>query len=314
MALPPEARSGLDAAITRRDFLNGVPVAVGAAAGGILPEFIGAAVADGQMPQDAIGYPPAAIGLRGDHPGSFETAHALRDTGFWQQAGPVTPTGEDYDLVIVGGGISGLAAAHFYRARLKSARILVLDNHDDFGGHAKRNEFAMGGRVALMNGGTFSIDSPRPYSKVADGLLKTLGVDPVALTKKCADRNFYASLDLARGIFFDRETFGADKLVTLTVGASWSELLAASPLPPKARDDIARIEQAKIDYFPGLSSDQKKSRLSRMNYRDFFLNVVEADAALFRSTRRGRMTNGASASMQFRLSTFGPSTFPAFKV
>src|SRR5271170_3771852 len=108
MALPPEARSGLDAAITRRDFLNGVPVAVGAAAGGILPEFIGAAVADGQMPQDAIGYPPAAIGLRGDHPGSFETAHALRDPGFWQQAGPVTPTGEDYDLVIVGGGISGL--------------------------------------------------------------------------------------------------------------------------------------------------------------------------------------------------------------
>jgi spermidine dehydrogenase len=250
MALPPEARSGLDAAITRRDFLNGVPVAVGAPVGGILPEFIGAAVADGQMPQDAIGYPPAAIGLRGDHPGSFETAHALRDPGFWQQAGPVTPTGEDYDLVIVGGGISGLAAAHFYRARLKSARILVLDNHDDFGGHAKRNEFATGGRVTLMNGGTFSIDSPRPYSKVADGLLKTLGVDPVALTKKCADRNFYASLDLARGIFFDRETFGADKLVTLTVGASWSELLAASPLPPKARDPSNRDGWRRVSWWP----------------------------------------------------------------
>ena len=130
-----------------------------------------------------------------------------------------------------------------------------------------------------MNGGTFSIDSPRPYSKVADGLLKTLGIDPVALTKKCADRNFYASLDLARGIFFDRETFGADKLVALTAGASWSELLAASPLPPKARGDIARIEQAKIDYFPGLSSDQKKSRLSRMSYREFLLDIVEADPA-----------------------------------
>jgi spermidine dehydrogenase len=279
MVLPPKARSGLDTAITRRDFLNGVPVAVGAAASGMLPEIISAAVADGQVPQDAVGYPPAAAGLRGDHPGSFETAHALRDSGFWSQAGPVTPTGEDYDLVVVGGGISGLAAAHFYRARLKSARILVLDNHDDFGGHAKRNEFAADGRLALMNGGTFSIDSPRPYSKVADGLLKTLGVDPVALTKKCADRNFYASLDLARGIFFDRETFGADKLVTLTVGAPWRELLAASPLPPKARSDIARIEQAKIDYFPGLSSDQKKSRLSRMSYRHFLLDVVKADPA-----------------------------------
>ena len=279
MALPPKSASGLDAAITRRDFLNGVPVAVGVTAGGMLPEFIGTAFADGQVPQDAVGYPPAATGLRGDHPGSFETAHALRDSGFWPQAGPVTPTGEDYDLVVVGGGISGLAAAHFYRARHETARILVLDNHDDFGGHAKRNEFAAGGRLALMNGGTFSIDSPRPYSKVADGLLKTLGIDPVALTKKCADRNFYASLDLARGIFFDRETFGADKLVALTAGASWSELLAASPLPPKARGDIARIEQAKIDYFPGLSSDQKKSRLSRMSYREFLLDIVEADPA-----------------------------------
>ena len=114
-------------------------------AGGMLPEFIGAAFADGQVPQDAAGYPPAATGLRGDHPGSFETAHALRDSGFWPQAGPVTPTGEDYDLVVVGGGISGLAAAHFYRARHETVRILVLDNHDDFGGHAKRNEFAAGG-------------------------------------------------------------------------------------------------------------------------------------------------------------------------
>ena len=117
MALPPKAGSGLGASITRRDFLNGVPIAVGAAAGAMLPEFISGAVADGRAPLDAIGYPPAATGLRGDHPGSFETAHALRDPAFWAQAGPVSPTGEDYDLVVVGGGISGLAAAHFYRAR-----------------------------------------------------------------------------------------------------------------------------------------------------------------------------------------------------
>jgi spermidine dehydrogenase len=245
----------------------------------MLPEFISGAVAEGQAPQDAVGYPPAATGLRGDHPGSFETAHALRDPGFWPQAGPLTPTGEDYDLVVVGGGISGLAAAHFYRARHESARILVLDNHDDFGGHAKRNEFSLGGRLALMNGGTFSIDSPRPYSNVADGLLRTLGIDPVALTKKCADEKFYASLGLSRSIFFDRETFGADKLVALTAGVPWSERLAASPLPPKARNDVIKIELAKIDYFPGLSSDQKKSRLSRMSYRDFLLDVVKADPA-----------------------------------
>ena len=279
MALPPKTGSGRDASITRRDFLNGVPIAVGAVAGAMLPDFVGAAFAEGEAPPDGAGYPPALTGMRGDHPGSFETAHALRDPDFWSRAGQITPTGEDYDLVVVGGGISGLAAAHFYRARFKSARILVLDNHDDFGGHAKRNEFAADGHLMLMNGGTYSIDSPRPYSNVADGLLKTLGIDPVALKKKCAHPGFYGSLGLSRSIFFDRETFGADKLIALTAGIPWNERLAASPLPPKARSDVVRIEEEMIDYLPGLSSGEKKSRLSRMSYRDFLLNVVKADPA-----------------------------------
>jgi len=274
--------SPVEISITRRDFLNGVPVAVGGAVvGGLLPEFVAAAFAGESSPQDAAGYyPPALSGLRGNHPGSFETAHALRDADFWSRAGTVAATGEDYDLVVVGGGISGLAAAHFYRARHQTARILVLDNHDDFGGHAKRNEFEPGGGLALMNGGTFSIDSPRPYSAVADGLLKTLGVDPVALTKKSADRNFYPSLGLSRGVFFDRETFGVDKLVVATAGASWSARLAMSPLPLNAQRDIVRIEEEQVDYFPGLSSDEKKARLSRMSYRDFLLDVVKADPAV----------------------------------
>jgi len=272
----------METSITRRDFLNGVAIAAGGAAAGELPPaLLAAAAAEAGAAQDAHGYyPPALTGLRGNHPGSFETAHALRDAEFWSRAGAVTPTGEDYDLVVVGGGISGLAAAHFYRAKRPHARILILDNHDDVGGHAKRNEFALAGRFALMNGGTYSIDSPRPYSAVADGLLKELGVDPVALTKKCAAGDFYASLGLASGIFLDRETFGADKLVTVRKGAAWSDILAAAPLSEKARRDIAQIEEARTDYFPGLSSAEKKARLSRMSYRDFLLDVVKAEPAV----------------------------------
>ena len=83
--------------------------------------------------------------MRGSHPGSFEVAHSLRDGTFWDTAGKPEDTGETYDLIIVGGGISGLAAAHFFRkAPGRKARILILDNHDDFGGHAKRNEFRVG--------------------------------------------------------------------------------------------------------------------------------------------------------------------------
>jgi spermidine dehydrogenase len=272
----------VDGSMTRRDFLDGVAIAVGAAAAGaMVPEGITAAFADEPTAQDAAGYyPPALTGLRGSHPGSFETAHALRDADFWPRAGAVAATGGDYDLVVVGGGISGLAAAHFYRAKHAAARILILDNHDDVGGHAKRNEFGPGGRLTLMNGGTLSIDSPRPYSAVADGLLKTLGIDPVALTKTCAHPNFYASLGLSRGVFFDRETFGADKLVVVPAGSKWNDVLAAAPLSPQARNDIVRIEEEAIDYLPGLSSAEKKSRLSRMSYRDFLLDVVKADPAV----------------------------------
>ena len=272
----------VDGSMTRRDFLNGVAIAVGGgAAGAMAPEGITAAFAAEPAAQDAAGYyPPALTGLRGSHPGSFETAHALRDADFWPQAGAVAATGEDYDLVVVGGGISGLAAAHFYRAKHGAARILILDNHDDVGGHAKRNEFEPGGHLTLMNGGTLSIDSPRPYSAVADGLLKTLGIDPVALTKTCAHPNFYASLGLSRGVFFDRETFGADKLVVVPAGSKWNDVLAAAPLSPQACNDIARIEEGTIDYLPGLSSAEKKSQLSRMSYRDFLLDVVKADPAV----------------------------------
>ena len=306
---------GADRPITRRDFLNGASVAVGSTfVGGLSPEFIATAFAGGQAPQDAAGYyPPALTGLRGNHVGSFEAAHSLRDGDFWSQTGKITKTNEAYDLVVVGAGISGLSAAYFYRSRRKSARILILDNHDDFGGHAKRNEFPLGGRLALMNGGTFSIDSPRPYSAVADGLLKTLGIDPVALTKKCADRTYYPSLGLGRGLFLDKETFGADKLLVVADGFSWAQLLALSPLSPQAQSDIVRIEEAKIDYLPGLSSDEKKSRLSKMSYRDFLLNIVKADPGVipfYQARTHGEWGVGIDAVSALDVWAFG---FPGFQ-
>ena len=197
-----------------------------------------------------------------------------------RRRGAVAATGEDYDLVVVGGGISGLAAAHFYRAKHGAARILILDNHDDVGGHAKRNEFEPGGHLTLMNGGTLSIDSPRPYSAVADGLLKTLGIDPVALTKTCAHPNFYrvarpvARRVLRSGDFRRRQAGRGARRLEVERRARGSAVIAAS------RNDIARIEEGTIDYLPGLSSAEKKSRLSRMSYRDFLLDVVKADPAV----------------------------------
>jgi len=284
---------GMDRPITRRDFMNGAVMAMGAA---LLPRGHAFGAANPAEAQNQTGYdPPVKEGLRGSHPGSFEIAHSLRDGTFWKTAGRPVDTGEAYDLVVVGGGISGLAAAHFFREKVgKSARILILENHDDFGGHAKRNEFHMGGRLQLLNGGTFLIDSPNPYSPVADGLLKTLGIDPPAFEKKFTDRNLYPSLGLHSAVFFDKETFGEDRLVVGTPGRgwddddeatdgrakksmTWSEFMARTPLSPDVQRDIVRIQEDKVDYMPGLSSAEKKARLSKISYRDFLLDVIKAN-------------------------------------
>ena len=272
---------GMGCPITRRDFLNGLAITATAAAAQPL---LAATPPSALAAQDTPGYyPPILTGMRGDHPGSFEAAHALRDGRAWTSA---TDTGERYDLIIVGGGISGLSAAHFYRANAGAhSRILILDNHDDFGGHAKRNEFHLHGHLNLMNGGTQDIDSPRPYSRVASDLLKTLGVDVAALAKSSRRRpdlggRFYEDLGLQTGVFFDRETFGADKLVVGLGKLPYERLLADAPLSTRARAQIAQIEQAHIDYMPGLSSDEKKQRMSRISYEAFLRDVVRVEPAV----------------------------------
>src|ERR1700726_3209683 len=207
---PRDRELGMHRKITRRDFLNGVAMTAGAA---MMPWDLLAAGKSADPETSPKYYPPALTGMRGSHPGSFDAAHSLRDGIFWESAGKPEDTGETYDLIIVGGGISGLSAAHFYRKSAgANARILILDNHDDFGGHAKRNEFRVGNSFRLGFGGTYSIESPAPYSKEARGLIEELGID-VASYSKYHDANLYRSLGLHSKIFFDKETFGVDRLV-----------------------------------------------------------------------------------------------------
>src|SRR5215469_2365623 len=232
--------------ITRRDFINSVTVTAGAA---MMPWHL---MAENAAPEKSGHYyPPALTGLRGSHVGPFETAHSLRDGTFWDSAGQPEDTGEAYDLIIVGGGISGLAAAHFYRRAVgHNARILILDNHDDFGGHAKRNEFRVNNSFRLGFGGTFSIESPAPYSAVAKGVIEELGID-VPSYAKYFDKKLYRSCGLQAKTFFDKETFGADRLVINPTprGGNESGESAGEPrkLPKEFVADAPIADQAKRD-------------------------------------------------------------------
>jgi spermidine dehydrogenase len=289
---------GMLRSITRRDFLNGVAVTAGAT---MLPSGMLEALESGADPEKSTDYyPPALTGLRGSHVGAFEVMHSLRDGTFWDDAGKPDDTGEDYDLVVVGGGISGLSAAFYYqRAMGGKAKILILENHDDFGGHAKRNEFTVGQRKMLGYGGAFSIESPAPYSAIAKGMVNDLGID-VGSYQRYNHKNLYRAQGLNPHIFFDKETFGADKLVAdpsplseseggdLSVNAEdtshgasqgaskdiWKKFLAEAPLSEKAKQDYVRLHQEKKDYMPGLSSAEKKARLARMSCAKYMTDVV----------------------------------------
>jgi len=262
--------------ITRRDFLNGVSVGIGGAvvsATGVSKVFDGetllaAAALDEISAQNAPGYyPPAKMGMRGNHDGSFTFAHLMRDGQPWNDLGKATATGETYDLIVVGGGISGLASAYFYRQRAgKNARILILDNHDDFGGHAKRNEFQAGGRMVLSYGGTQSIESPGKYSEVAKALIRDIGVH-VEKFERAYDRKLYSTMGTAA--FFDRDTFGEDRLVTGMNTMPWPEFLAKAPLSDKVRRDIARVYTEKKDYLAGMSLDEKIALLTKISYAEY---------------------------------------------
>jgi len=311
---------GMGHKITRRDFLNGISIAVGTslvAANSTWLEAFGVPQSPFAPEKDPGYYPPAKTGLRGSHDGSWEVAHDLRDGKDKDWAEPVDD-GESYDLVVVGAGLSGLAAAYFYRKFAgQRSKILILDNHDDFGGHAKRNEFQAGKRLLLGYGGTQSIEAPGNYSKVSIGLLKELGID-VRRFFKYYDQKLFDSMHLKEAVFFDKETFGADCLVPQKglhyFGLNFAmENVAQIPIAEAARKDLLRLQHARVDYLPDLTPERKKSKLIKTSYKDFLLQYVKVHpdvVKVFQSSTHDLYAVGIDAVSAYDCDGEG---FPGFK-
>lgn len=202
--------------ITRRDFLDGIALAGGAMALSPLQ-----ALADSQDVTHASQfYPPSLTGLRGNHPGSFEVAHALAREG--QRPDEFELLDEAYDLVVVGAGISGLTAAYFFRKQYgPNAKILILDNHDDFGGHAKRNEFSAQGHMLLGVGGSLNLEQAA-MGEAEVSLLEEIGVNFTEL-RESVEPGYIIHDPMARhGIYLNRAVYGSDRSVI----ADWNLLWA----------------------------------------------------------------------------------------
>lgn len=258
--------------ITRRDFLNGTALTIAA---GMAPARLLAANAP------AGPYPPALTGLRGNHAGTFTLAHSLAREG---ASYPGVLAKEAYDLVVVGGGISGLAAAWFYQRRFGAGRrILILDNHDDFGGHAKRNEFTVRGRRLVTYGGSAGMPPSASDNAAVQALLAGLGIAPGAPARAVPGED-YGRRGLGRAVFFDAEHFGRDQWLAadpfgtlidarLRGGPAsldgLGDFLARAPLPAADRQALLRLAQGQVDYLAGMPAEARRGYLSTTRYAAF---------------------------------------------
>jgi len=274
--------------ITRRDFLNGTQIAIGTAVGAQLVapwnNVIGASDSTNfTLPNDY--YPPGKTGLRGSHAGAWETMHERVSGKKWHKLAAE----DEYDLVIVGAGISGLSSAHFYRKQMPNAKILILDNHDDFGGHAKRNEFNLNGNTRISYGGTESIDTPSAYNQAAKDLLVDIGID-VQKFYKAFDQELYSSMDLGKSIAFDKETFGEQKLVVGYNKIPWKTFIEQTPLSDQAKKDFLRLWTDKRDYMPNHTDAEKHQILKKISYNSFLRDYVKVDQQVLEIFRRWGMS------------------------
>jgi spermidine dehydrogenase len=156
---------------------------------------------------------------------------------------------------------------------------LILDNHDDFGGHAKRNEFQIGARRIIGYGGTMLLEAPGSYPDVAKILIRDLGIETERFYKYF-DQDLYSSLGLSRGLFFDKETFGSDHLA---VGDMVDpSMFAHSPLSEKARANLVRLFKDERHYLDAIPAEQRGAYLADIDYWTYLKDHAGMDDEVLR--------------------------------
>ncbi len=233
-------------------------------------------------------YPPARTGLRGSHPGSHDHAHSRAWDGR-SDWGPTTRLSETYDLVVVGGGLSGLSAAYFYQQQHGSdKKVLILDNHDDFGGHAKRNEHTINGHTLLGEGGSESFEAPWEFSEAVLNLLKDIGVD-MDRFQTAYDVDFFKRHNLGAVTYFNKKTFGEDKVVKhpfcdypgfveglMRSALSYEKAVRQTPLSEKGKEQLLRVLKGG-QHVLKLPKAELREYVRTHSYFDYLTNTLGVD-------------------------------------
>jgi len=260
--------------ITRRDFLDGVALMGGAAALSPLHVF-------GEHSQDELSggvYPPTLTGLRGNHPGSYDVAHALARGG--QRPTQFEEVDYVYDLVVVGAGISGLTAAYLFRKGFgPEAKILLLDNHDDFGGHAKRNEFNTNGRTLLGVGGSLNLEQAA-MGAAARSLLEEIGVDFTSLRRSIEPDYMIHDVMSPHGLYLTASVYGTDRAMNGQWNLTWAgagdfqSAIRSLQLPPSDEQGLINLISGEQDFLPGMSAQEREQFMHSTSYERFLSEHV----------------------------------------
>jgi len=278
-----KAESPLSADISRRDFVNGTLVGAGVA-------LLGAA-APGctarPKPEAVIDDLWTGYGGVGDYATSNgnvasvrDAAHLIRDGLTRSMMDDVEDTGEEYDMVIVGGGFSGIGAAYqFHKEHGSDKKCLILENHPVFGGEAKQNEFEVDGHRLFGPQGSNDFGPPDKddESLIADIYRDTgLPFEYKFAAKNPEKTEVETPLEHYYGMYWEEERYDTGYFLGENADPAWvinprKDKLARMPWSDEFKAELNRAFEDKEEYYSGEDLDRW---LDSMSYKELLEDVM----------------------------------------
>jgi len=300
----------LDPGITRRDILNASLLGAGAA----LLHGCGGASSGGETAAAGPGAEwngPSGIGdYRGSNGTTWQTmeaGHRIRD-GAFADAAKIRDTGEHYDLIIVGGGFSGLGALHAFRKKHPRGTCLLLDNQEVFGGYAKANEFEVDGHRIAGAQASLNFVLPKNREDRGGALWAELGLPdaPRFAPREDGKSSFKFAASSSGPLYFGEQsaTTGYFFGDAGWVKDMWQDDLRRAPFPAAMKEALLAMRERRRK---GPVSDGEAARLDSMTFADFATRELKATPEALKYITQGMCITGP------HVSAYGARSFPGLE-